>query len=515
MSPLPKRTPRPEVVIGLVGAVGTDLNLVADLVETIIGGYGYQVPDAISLSRLLNDVSRRTPLPGTPRESYIEERMTEGNRLRKRLHQGDALAQFAMAEIVRRRRELQRRHGLPRDRPPKDTAYILRSLKHQDEVATLREVYRERFLCISAHAPRDERIKHLAGEIAESHGSTDRHDWDAEATRLAQRDEAEGDRFGQDVRGTFPQADFFIDASHRAVARAQLERCLNAWFGDPFSSPTPEEFAMFQAHAAGVRSSDLSRQVGAAIAIRGDIVAVGCNEVPAYGGGAYWPGPGDARDFMLGMDANTRTRSAAIEEVRNALIKAKWIRPDHIDLPPEQFAMALQDTRMDHLTEFGRAVHAEMAAILDAARRGQAIRGATLYTTTFPCHNCAKHIVGAGIGSVVYIAPYPKSLAEDLHPDSIEIDPIDDPCDHVVFRPFVGIAPLSYLPIFEKVGPRKTDDGRAIEFVPATARPKLVSSWDTSYFEREDLALVSLAQALERRKIKLLEGREIPPPSLG
>ena len=99
MSPRPQRTPRPEVVIGLVGAVGTDLYLVADLLSTILGGYGYQVQDVISLSQLLNDVHRRTPLPGAPREAYIDKRMTEGNRLRKRLHRGGC------ARTARRRRD--------------------------------------------------------------------------------------------------------------------------------------------------------------------------------------------------------------------------------------------------------------------------------------------------------------------------------------------------------------------------------------------------------------------------
>jgi deoxycytidylate deaminase len=513
MSPR-QRTLRPEVVVGLVGAVGTDLYLVADLVRTVVGGYGYRVLDTISLSGLLNDVSHSKLLPMSPREAYIKERMTAGNNLRKKLCQGDALARFAVGEIVRRRRELQRADGLSRDQPPEAVAYILRSLKHESEIATLREIYRERFVCIGAHAPREKRIRHLAGEIADSHGSTDRHDWEAEATRLAQRDEAEEDDFGQNVRGTFPKADFFIDASHRTVAREQVERCLNAWFGDPFASPTPEEFAMFQAHAAAARSTDLSRQVGAAIMIDRDVVAVGCNEVPAHGGGAYWPGPGDARDFMLGVDANARIGAAAIEEVRTALLRTGWLHPDRAELPPQQFAVALENTRVDQLTEFGRAVHAEVSAILNAARRGQAVRGATLYTTTFPCHNCAKHIVGAGIEGVVYIAPYPKSLAEDLHPDSIAIDPLDEPADRVVFRPFVGVAPLSYLPVFEKVGSRKRSDGHAIEFEPAAARPKLVSGGDTSYFEREDLALVALAQSLERKRVRLVAGREIPSPSL-
>ena len=366
------RTPRPEILVGLVGAVGTDLYLVADLVSAIVRGFGYHVEAVVSLSASLNDVVRSDPLPKTPREAYIDARMDAGNELRRRLGQGDALAQLAVAEVMRRRRSIQDAAGAPHEQPPEAVAYILRSLKHQDEVALLREIYRERFVCISAHAPRDERIKRLAGDIADSHGSTDRHDWDAEATRLAQRDEAEEeDEYGQDVRGTFPKADFFVDASHRTVAGQQLERCLRSWFGDPFASPTPEEFGMFHAHAAGVRSADLSRQVGAAIAIGGDVVAVGSNEVPAFRGGAYWLGQeGDARDFMLGQDANARIRAAAIEEIRNALNEAGWLRRDKRGHSADEFAAVLEGTRVDELTEFGRAVHAEMSAILDAARRG-------------------------------------------------------------------------------------------------------------------------------------------------
>jgi deoxycytidylate deaminase len=509
-------TPRPEIVIGLVGAIGTDLYLVAELTTTILQGFGYEVEDVISLSRLLDDIRRQQALPATPRESYIDSRMTAGNDLRRQLQHGDALAQLAVADIMRRRRRRQDSVHLPHDQAPEAVAYILRSLKHQDEIALLRDLYRERFVCISAHAPRDDRIKRLAGEIADSHGSTDRHDWDAEATRLAQRDEAEeDDDFGQDVRGTFPKADFFIDASHRTVANEQLERCLRAWFGEPFASPTPEEFGMFHAHAAGVRSADLSRQVGAAIAIGGDVIAVGSNEVPAYGGGAYWTGQeGDARDFVLGLDANARVRTTTIEEVRNALVAAGWLRAGRAKQPPEEFAAALEGTRVDELTEFGRAVHAEMSAILDAARRGQPVKDATLYCTTFPCHNCAKHIVGAGLKKVVYIAPYPKSMAEDLHPDSIAIDPSDDRDDRVVFRPFVGVAPLTYLPLFEQVGKRKTDDGRAIEFVPGEARPKLVFSGDLSYLEREDLTVVSLRQTLKDRAVSLGRGRALPTLNL-
>jgi deoxycytidylate deaminase len=75
-----------------------------------------------------------------------------------------------------------------------------------------------------------------------------------------------------------------------------------------------------------------------------------------------------------------------------------------------------------NVIEFGRAVHAEMAALMDSARRGVPVKNATLYCTTFPCHLCARHIVAAGIRRVVYIEPYPKSLAAQLYPDSIAVE---------------------------------------------------------------------------------------------
>jgi hypothetical protein len=98
------------------------------------------------------------------------------------------------------------------------------------------------------------------------------------------------------------------------------------------------------------------------------------------------------------------------------------------------------------ITEFGRAVHAEMEAILSSARSGANPRGGTLYCTTFPCHNCAKHIVAAGLERVVYVEPYPKSQARVLHPDSIAFDTYET--GKVVFQPFVGIGPRRYFDLF-------------------------------------------------------------------
>lgn len=47
------------------------------------------------------------------------------------------------------------------------------------------------------------------------------------------------------------------------------------------------------------------------------------------------------------------------------------------------------------------SVHAEANAVAFAARHGSRLYGATLYTTTTPCLDCAKLIINAGISQVV------------------------------------------------------------------------------------------------------------------
>lgn len=51
-------------------------------------------------------------------------------------------------------------------------------------------------------------------------------------------------------------------------------------------------------------------------------------------------------------------------------------------------------------------VHAEQNAIADCARAGKAINGSTIYITHFPCLNCTKLIISAGIKKVVFETSY-------------------------------------------------------------------------------------------------------------
>lgn len=60
------------------------------------------------------------------------------------------------------------------------------------------------------------------------------------------------------------------------------------------------------------------------------------------------------------------------------------------------------------------AVHAEQNAIIQAAKLGVSIDGATLYCTHQPCVLCAKMIVNAGITRVVYEEGYPDDFAREI-----------------------------------------------------------------------------------------------------
>jgi dCMP deaminase len=75
-----------------------------------------------------------------------------------------------------------------------------------------------------------------------------------------------------------------------------------------------------------------------------------------------------------------------------------------------------------------RTVHAEMNAILQAAKYGPPVHGAELYCTMFPCYDCAKAIVNAGIIAVHSEFDYQKSDRSKTLFDLVNISwDINDP----------------------------------------------------------------------------------------
>jgi len=51
-------------------------------------------------------------------------------------------------------------------------------------------------------------------------------------------------------------------------------------------------------------------------------------------------------------------------------------------------------------------IHAEMNAIIWAARQGISIEGGTIYVTLEPCSECSKNLIASGIKRIVYEKPY-------------------------------------------------------------------------------------------------------------
>ena len=63
----------------------------------------------------------------------------------------------------------------------------------------------------------------------------------------------------------------------------------------------------------------------------------------------------------------------------------------------------------DHCT---RAIHAEINAVVQAAKHGVKIGGATLYCTSSPCKKCLQAIIAAGITKVIYKCVYDAEVVE-------------------------------------------------------------------------------------------------------
>lgn len=57
-------------------------------------------------------------------------------------------------------------------------------------------------------------------------------------------------------------------------------------------------------------------------------------------------------------------------------------------------------------------IHAEMNAIIWAARKGISIEGATIYVTLEPCSECSKNLIASGIKRIVYAKSYEYNESE-------------------------------------------------------------------------------------------------------
>lgn len=82
-----------------------------------------------------------------------------------------------------------------------------------------------------------------------------------------------------------------------------------------------------------------------------------------------------------------------------------------------------------------RTNHAEMNALTQAAKLGNAVDGATAYVTNMPCTTCAKALVAAGIKRVVIFSDYHDTLATEFFAKGcVKIDKIVMPSQEINYN---------------------------------------------------------------------------------
>lgn len=466
-------TLRPDLVLGLVGAAGTDLSSIKQQLKAQFASFDYDYEE-VKLSQHIAAVTH-TDVVNLPEDERIRKLMDSGDRIRQLYEGGDGVVCLAVAAIRKTKADRDLSGGTKRP-----IVFVIDSLKNPLEVATLDLVYGRNLYVVSVYSTIAERTTKLANRIAETCTTNVQDLHSKRAERIIEEDEKRGrTNLSQDVRNTFPLADFFVSLDGEADKK--VKRFVELVFGEPFITPNSSEYAMFLAKAASLQSADLSRQVGAVIiGAENEVISSGCNDVPYPGGGFYVEGldTPDNRDYTVEFDSNSSEISKSMNELvslfRDASLLADSNRtPEEIttDLMHGDLREFVVDARFRNLIEFGRVVHAEMHAISSAARCGRATNGATLYCTTFPCHICARHIIACGISSVYFIEPYPKSLTKSLYSREIKADGVQGDLPNAVeFKPFQGVAPKVYQRLFA-YRPRKTKMGTIVHLNRSTAVP--------------------------------------------
>lgn len=474
-----------EVVIGIITTVGTDTSNAIKYIEEHLKKFSYETIVINVSSQIISkfDDPKKTISNEYDRINYY---MDLGDKVRNETGDGAILAKGVAATIHAMR-------DVSDPQPRKRCAYIVKSLKHPKESEYLKDVYGDGFHLVGITSKMDKRIEFLTNV---------KNIQEKQARKLIERDTKEDDKLGQQTLSAFQNSDYFLDVTDNLKElRNSVFRLIDILFGDPFVTPTFDEYAMFMAYASSLRSADLSRQVGAVITKGEEIISSGANDCPKYGGGLYWQIHKDnsyydlenGRDYKIGYDSNKHEQEIIINSILSSF---------NLEINEEN-KQKIKDAGIGSLTEYGRVVHAEMESLLMCARNNISTKNTTMYVTTFPCHNCAKHIIASGVEKVIYIEPYPKSKAIDFYSQEITTD--GDVADKVRFVPFSGVGPRRFVDLFSmnstkwESKTRKDKDGKIINWdrTKANLRNPL---YPMNYIEFEAIAYKNYYEEISNNK---------------
>ena len=415
------RISRPNLVIGLTGPFGSGCGKMREVLEAL-GFRPFRISDDI---REELQGKRKFLEKGKP--NWRKLLQDHGNEMRK------ASQDYWIRRVVARIDQ----------EDVGDGKIVIDGFRNFQEVQEIRKIY-PKFFLVAVFAKKSQRWQRVKDDYEGRYNEFERDD---------RRDGSEDFVWGQNVQKCVDDSDYVYYNNENFLVYPQgkeepdsdkIRRTLKNRADDFVSlmqgtenqrRPHTEEVQMAAAYAQSNSSKCIKRHVGAVITITQDSrefpISMGFNENP--------PHVSTCSELQVCCkDENMKAKLKA----RGKNIHCPSCGKLHTDLSEpwtcgcgENLKECLYPSRN---MELCTAIHAEERAILGLG--GRPVNGGKLYATTFPCFQCARLIINAGIKKVVYVEAYPtQETTEFLEKNGVEI------------VPFTGFTARAFFRVFRKV----------------------------------------------------------------
>jgi deoxycytidylate deaminase len=368
------------IIIGLTGSFGSGCGILQDVLEKKFKFKGFKLSEEV----------RQEAKKRGKKEKDRRVLQDIGDDLRKNNGYG-YLAEKALEKA----------------RPLKDKMYVFRGFRHPEEIQVFREF--PNFFLIAVDCTTDNRWKRLEGSYNGDRTAFDRDD---------RRDKDAKLPYGQQVLRCVEHADIIFAneefyetpiKTHDKL-KERFSPYLSLITGEKMRNPSLDETMMAVAFDLALQSHCIKRQVGAVLCSKdGYIVSGAYNEVPKGQDSCLNKYGMCYRDHVRNKHVNTTIKNMKYcPKCSEEITSIEFLPEPSCSHCRESLNIFPHYKALDKC----RSLHAEEATILKTPPFE--VDESTLYSTTFPCLQCAKRILQSEIKTVVYVDPYPESEAIEV-----------------------------------------------------------------------------------------------------
>jgi deoxycytidylate deaminase/dephospho-CoA kinase len=291
---------------------------------------------------------------------------------------------------------------------------VVDSIRNTGEVRELQRVFGYRFTLLAVLASPEDRWDRIGTSEYVEQGRSQ-----VDFVEDDQRDRNEETEFGQQVELCIDAADVLVNNTGEVTLarfKAKVLEFADLIIGTRERHASGDEVNMHMAFSSAHSSKCLKRNVGAVlIDDRGEVVSVGYNENPLGTKPCVEEPDYEFRCFRdivrndhFRLLSEKGTRCPSCGDPLPVIAGPPWRCPTCLraGVKTNLESLFFPDRAMNWCT----AIHAEDRAILAAGERA---RGTTLFTTTFPCFQCAEKISNAGVKEICFSEAYPDIHSAD------------------------------------------------------------------------------------------------------